>query len=273
MYNREEPVMNRLFFVKINMKKITSKENQIFKLCSKLAQRKHRDEEGLYLAEGEKVVQEAIRTGQSIKWILLSDECHIPQAFPAETVFMEGRLFSRLAQTKTTQGIMAVIEKRELTEEGFLEQIDRKSGNVILLDRLQDPGNIGTIIRTADAAGYSGVMTIKGTADLYSSKIVRAAAGSLFRMPVFSADSPKQATALLERAGKTIFATGFDTELYYYDVDMRRNIGLIIGNEGSGISPELMNLAHRIIKIPMDGDIDSLNASVAAGILMYESMR
>ncbi|MCQ4637186.1 RNA methyltransferase [Anaerovorax odorimutans] len=255
------------------MKKITSKDNQIFRLCGRLTLRKYRDQEGLYLVEGEKLVREALATGQNVKTIIISEECGIPPAFSADTVFMEGRLFSKLAQTKTTQGILAIVEKRELTEEDFLKKTDRKSGNVVLLDRLQDPGNIGTIIRTADAAGYSGVMTIKGTADLYSSKIVRAAAGSLFRMPVFAADSPEQAVSVLERAGKTILATGFDTDLYYYDIDMKRNIGLIIGNEGNGISTELMAMAHRIIKIPMDGDIDSLNASVAAGILMYESMR
>ncbi|MCO7121585.1 RNA methyltransferase [Ihubacter massiliensis] len=255
------------------MKKITSKENQIFKLCSKLTMRKHRDQEGLYLIEGEKLVREAIESGQRIKVIAVVESSGLRPDFSEEIVFMEDKLFTKLAQTKTTQGILAVVETRELTEEEFLKKTARKSGNVVLLDRLQDPGNIGTIIRTADAAGYSGVMTIKGTADLYSLKIVRAAAGSLFRMPVFSADSPSQAVSVLEAAGKTIFATGFDTDLYYYDVDMKRNIGLIIGNEGNGISPELMAMAHRIIKIPMDGDIDSLNASVAAGILMYESMR
>ena len=235
--------------------------------------RKHRDQEGLYLIEGEKLVREAIESGQRIKVIAVAESSGLRPDFSEEIVFMEDKLFTKLAQTKTTQGILAVVETRELTEEEFLKKTARKSGNVVLLDRLQDPGNIGTIIRTADAAGYSGVMTIKGTADLYSLKIVRAAAGSLFRMPVFSADSPSQAVSVLEAAGKTIFATGFDTDLYYYDVDMKRNIGLIIGNEGNGISPELMAMAHRIIKIPMDGDIDSLNASVAAGILMYESMR
>ena len=255
------------------MKIITSKDNQIFKLCSRLAMRKYRDQEGLYLVEGEKLVREALSSGQNVTLIVAAETCGVPPGLSEEIVFMENRLFSKLAQTKTTQGILAVVEKRELTEDEFLEKTDCKSGNVVLLDRLQDPGNIGTIIRTADAAGYSGVMTIKGTADLYSSKIVRAAAGSLFRMPVFSADSPAQAVSVLEAAGKTIFATGFDTDLYYYDVDMKRKIGLIIGNEGNGISPELMAMAHRIIKIPMDGDIDSLNASVAAGILMYESMR
>ena len=218
------------------------------------------------------MVGEAFGTGQKVHAVIQSDE-RSTRDFPCQTFSMDERLFSKLAQTKTSQGILAVVEKQELNREAFLEQMRSKSGNIVLLDRLQDPGNIGTIIRTADAAGYSGVMTIKGTGDIFAPKIVRATAGSLFRMPVFSAESPEEAAALLEQAGKTILATGFDTELNYYDVNMKENIGLIIGNEGNGISEELMQRAHKIIKIPMDGTIESLNAAVAAGILMYESVR
>lgn len=235
--------------------------------------RKYRDAYGQYLAEGEKVICDAQSAGKKLRYIVAAEDYSLSGKFSCPVVHMEKKLFEKVAQTTASQGILAVIEKDSVDEELFIEQIREKSGNVVLLDRLQDPGNIGTIIRTADAAGYSGVMTIKGTADLYSPKIVRAAAGSLFRMPVFSAESPEQAVALLEAAGKQILATGFDTEVYYYDINMKENIGLIIGNEGNGISPQLKKLAHRIIKIPMEGSIDSLNASVAAGILMYESLR
>lgn len=252
---------------------IASKENQIYKLCGKLASKKYRDAYGQYLVEGEKVIRDALEAGQKVCHVIMAEDCRSAYRFSCPTVYMEKRLFQKIAQTAASQGILAVVEKGTMDRESFSRAIGTKSGNVVLLDRLQDPGNIGTIIRTADAAGYSGVMTIKGTADLYSPKIVRAAAGSLFRMPFFSADSPREAVSILEAAGKKILATGFDTELYYYDVDMKRDIGLIIGNEGNGISPELMRLAHGIIKIPMTGSIDSLNASVAAGILMYEALR
>lgn len=256
-----------------NMKRIASRENQIYKLCRKLTVRKYRDLYGKYLIEGEKVIRDAMVTGQKFAYVIAADGYRFSCDFPCRTILMDNRLFQEVAQTAASQGILAVVEKKQLEKTFFLEYIKEKSGNVVLLDRLQDPGNIGSIIRTADAAGYRGVITIKGTADLYSPKIVRAAAGSLFRMPVFAAESPRQAVTLLEDAGKQILATGFDTDLYYYDVEMTRNIGLIIGNEGNGISPQLMKLAHKIIRIPMDGSIDSLNASVAAGILMYESVR
>lgn len=240
----------------------------------RLSSRKYRDSYGLFLVEGEKVIRDAINAGQRLITVLAEDGYPLDKnLFPCDCVLVDSKLFSQLAQTTSTQGIIAIAEKHNLGKNEFCEEIRKKSGNIVLLDRLQDPGNIGTIIRTADAAGYSGVMTIKGTADLYSPKIVRATAGSLFRMPVYAADSPKEAVEILESAGKTILATGFDTELYYYDVEMKENTGLIIGNEGNGISDELMQQAHKIIKIPMDGEIDSLNAAVAAGILMYEAVR
>lgn len=255
------------------MNRIISKDNQIYKLCSKLAFRKYREAFGKYLIEGDRLLDEALKTGQRLDAVIALEGKKLPEHLPCKVVFMEKTLFEKLSQTQASQGVLAIVEKTVMGEGDFLKQIQTKSGNVVLLDRLQDPGNIGTILRTADAAGYSGLMTIKGTADLYAPKIVRAAAGSLFRMPVFAADCPKQAVSILKAAGKTILATGFDTELCYYDVDMRNNIGLIIGNEGNGISADLMNMAHQVIRIPMDGNIDSLNAAVAAGILMYESVR
>ena len=146
-------------------------------------------------------------------------------------------------------------------------------GNFVVLDRLQDPGNIGTILRTADAAGYSLAIVLKGTADVFSSKVVRAATGSLFRMPVVFMDSVDELMEFTRAAGKKLVATCFDTDRYYYDENLKENIALIIGNEGSGISRELIECSDLKIKIPMHGNIESLNASVAAGILMYEAVR
>lgn len=255
------------------MNKIISKENQIYKLCGKLVSRKYRDAYGKYLIEGDRLIIEALKTGQKLDTVIAAEGKRLPAELSRRVVFMEKKLFENLSQTQASQGILAIVEKTAMEEEDFFKRIQEKSGNVVLLDRLQDPGNIGTILRTADAAGYSGLMTIKGTADLYAPKIVRAAAGSLFRMPVFAAESAERAVSILKAAGKTILATGFDTKFCYYDIDMRKNIGLIIGNEGNGISAELMDMAHQVIRIPMDGNIDSLNAAVAAGILMYESVR
>ena len=183
---------------------------------------------------------------------------------------LSDKLFEQLAQTETTQGIMAIVEKPELSPDRFL---DKGGGNFIVLDRLQDPGNIGTILRTADAAGYELAIVMKGTADVFSPKAVRAATGSLFRMPVVFMDSVDELMEFTRAAGKKLVATCFDTDRYYYDENLKGNIALIIGNEGSGISRELIECSDLKIKIPMHGNIESLNASVAAGILMYEAVR
>ena len=178
-------------------------------------------------------------------------------------------MFDRLAQTETSQGVLAIVAKPETDAGDFASA----SGNFVVLDRLQDPGNIGTILRTADAAGYRLAVVMKGTADIFSPKVVRAATGSLFRMPVVFMDSNSELVEFTRAAGKKLVATCFDTERCYFDEDLTDNIALVIGNEGNGICKEIIESSDVKIKIPMHGNIESLNASVAAGILMYEAVR
>jgi TrmH family RNA methyltransferase len=187
-------------------------------------------------------------------------------------------LFSKLSDTETPQGVMAVVKKRIYTEEEFFTPFASGSGrgeasNTIVLDRLQDPGNIGTILRTADAAGYMGIILLKGTADVYSPKIVRAAAGSLFRLPILTADTPGQVVGILKRCGKKIICTAPVGDRFYYDIDLAENTAIVIGNEGNGVCEEFMKHSDLLVKIPMEGTVESLNAAVAAGVLMYESVR
>lgn len=174
---------------------------------------------------------------------------------------------------------MAIVKKKIYTEAEFFalkptgKANDEEATNIIVLDRLQDPGNIGTILRTADAAGYMGAILMKGTADIYSPKIARAAAGSLFRLPVLLVDTPEHAIQILKDHKKKIIGTTPNCDSYYYDVDMKKDVALIIGNEGNGACDEFLSQAELKIKIPMEGTIESLNAAVSAGILMYESVR
>ncbi|MEA4921987.1 MAG: RNA methyltransferase, partial [Eubacteriaceae bacterium] len=185
----------------------------------------------------------------------------------ANTVFMKGSLFDKIARTETSQGIAAITSKQECWE------LPGDAGNLVVLDRLQDPGNIGTIIRTAEAAGYEGIITVRGTADVYSPKVVRAAAGAMLRMPFIHTADAEETMRLLEEMGKTIVATALDADTYYYDADLENNIALVIGNEGNGISEDFIRGSHLKIKIPMKGKTESLNAAVAAGILMYQSIK
>lgn len=270
-----------------------------------LTAKKYRDRLGLYLIEGENLLREAMKNNARVEYIVFAESAYerfLPVFTDAvsepgdaglgskrpEIVIMNDKLFMNIARTETPQGVLAVVGKPDISRESFVESITgccaccdsgqkagvgRESGNVVVLDRLQDPGNIGTIIRTADAAGYGGVVLLKGTADIFSPKVIRAAAGSVFRMPIFFAEDPQEVLALMKKCGKKTAATCFDTENYYYQTDITKDTALVIGNEGNGICREFIEGADIKVKIPMYGNIESLNAAVAAAILMYEAVR
>ena len=255
------------------MREITSRDNKIVKLCEQLAARKYRDRLGLYLIEGENLLEEAVREGAAVDTVLMRRgyKGKMQPGLEDRTFLLDEKLFDKLALTDTSQGILAIVKKPGVSQGDFIEK--GAVGNFVVLDRLQDPGIIGTIIRTADAAGYSLIVAMKGTADVFSPKVVRAAAGSLFRVPVVFIDDYDELVGFVKAAGGKLVATCFDTDRYYYDVDLTKNVALIIGNEGNGIAPELIERADVKIKIPMAGTIESLNAAVAAAILMYEGVR
>ena len=168
-----------------SMKQITSSDNRICRIIRQLDSRKHREKLGLYLIEGENLTEEAFKNNADIEFIAVNEDrlSYYENLFGgrlSECYVMPAGLFNRLAQTESSQGIMAAVRIPQLTQQQFMEHI--AGGNVIVLDRLQDPGNIGTILRTCDAAGYRGAVMIKGTADIYSPKVVRSAAGSVFRI-------------------------------------------------------------------------------------------
>lgn len=272
----------------VNMKKITSQDNRILKLYQQLENKKYRDKFGKYIIEGPNLIEEALKNDVLPECIVISDAylerpelkqlCEnynraLLQGKEDRLLLLEDKLFQRLTQTETSQGIFGIVSKPQYDATKFFASERTGSGNIVILDRLQDPGNVGTIIRTADAAGYEGIMVLKGTVDLFSPKVVRACTGSLFRIPILLVDTPLDAIELLRRQGKRIVCTGFETDKYYYDTDLSMDVGLVIGNEGNGICQSLLDNSDEIIKIPMSGSIESLNASVAAGILMYESVR
>ncbi len=270
------------------MKKITSSDNKTFKMCIQLQRRKYRDKLSKYMIEGPNLIEEALKNNVLPEFILVEQgqtwNLEIKQicekfdektrATKTEKIWsLEKNLFEKLSQTQNSQGILGIVEKCFFTEEMFFNHPKSRNGNILVLDRLQDPGNVGTIIRTADAAGYDGIMVLKGTVDIFSPKVVRACTGSLFRMPFLVADSAEHAIQILKKNGKRIVSTGFETDKYYYEADLKKNIALVIGNEGNGICETFKSLSDEVIKIPMSGSIESLNASVAAAILMYEAMR
>ena len=251
-----------------------------------LATRKYRDKLGLYLIEGNNAISEAVQCDVEIVAVFVRADCKGEFAKASggsqgqngkleakgwyllgNTYVLSETLFKNIAQTETSQGIVAIVKKKGYSEKEFAQLCE--DGNVLVLDRLQDPGNIGTMIRTADAAGYKGVICLKGTGDVFSPKVVRATAGSIFRMPLLFVDTENELLEFVKKLGKRVVSTCFDTELNYFDADLKNNVALLIGNEGSGLSKGLIDGSDIKVKIPMRETVDSLNAAVAAGILMY----
>jgi len=251
---------------------IESKDNRIVRDCQRLSQKKYRDREKRYLVEGYNLVNEALSECAPLEAVILREGEPENADFPADTYVLRRDIFDAAAQTETSQGIMAIVRKPEYDRE-YLSSHDSGEDNYVVLDRLQDPGNIGTIIRTAEGAGYKAVICLKGTGDVYSPKVIRAAAGSVFRIPIVQVEDGRELRELVTALNKKLAVTCLNNDRFYFDEDISKGVALVIGNEGGGCSPELIENADIKVMIPMKGRLESLNAAVAAGILMYESMR
>jgi TrmH family RNA methyltransferase len=183
----------------------------------------------------------------------------------AEALSVPERVFAGMADTMTHQGAMAVLRKPA-------EAAMPADGSWLVLDRLSDPGNAGALIRTAAAAGFAGVLAVKGCADLYAPKTVRAAAGALFRARVARAASADEAVGLLLSAGKPIMAADARAPASCYETDLSGDFALVIGSEGNGLDTAFAR-AGRLLRVPMPGGGESLNVSAAAAAIMFESVR
>ena len=239
------------------MQTIKSKDNKIFKSFNKLNQKKFRDREGLFVVEGDKLLLEAVKSGADIVTVAVRSD---REGDYDDAYVFDDRLFEKIADTVSSQGVAAIVKKPDYTDPG-------EDGDVVVLDRIQDPGNAGSIIRTCDAAGISRIIAVKGTVDLYSPKVVRACAGSVFRVPIIEMETKEAIDAL---KNKEIIASTPRDAIGYKEIDIDGDKALIIGNEANGISEEFFDASDARVMIPMKGDIESLNAGVAAGILIYE---
>ena len=273
------------------MKTITSRDNPTYRDALKLLRKKYRDEKGMYLVEGIKPMLDALKEGIKIRGLFVRDgrfelsgpeedgssrgiilqtedgPVHIYEK-DCSIWILAGELFDKLADTENSQGVIAQVEIKEDPAEEFFEKL--RTGNILVLDRIQDPGNAGTMIRTAEAAGFDGIAALKGTVDIYSPKVVRAAAGSLFRMSVLSGITDRELIGRLKNTPSRLAITSADGGSDCFEADLKGPIALAIGNEGRGVSESLMDAADIRLMIPMEGKIESLNAAVAAGILMYQ---
>lgn len=248
---------------------ISSSKNEKIKDLVKLQTAKGRKKAGMYLLEGEHLVEEAIKEKAPIELIVvtsnrLEDYQNLLSQTDVQVLVVSQEVFHKLSMTETTQGILAVVK---IVKQESLPY----SGRFIVLDAVQDPGNLGTIVRTADAAGFDAVVLGTGTVDLYNDKVIRSMQGSHFHIPVFQADLREYLSAL-KNQGVEVAVTALHRDSKDYSIlQGKSDIVIVVGNEGQGVSSEVIELADVVVTIPMFGKAESLNVAIASALLMYKT--
>ena len=258
------------------MQLITSKDNDIVKHIKKLADKKYRDQNDCYIIEGIKLLEEAIQENALIEKIVICEESTktseisknlMYEIAKYDCIYVTEKIFKTLTQVMNPQGILAIIKKNK---EKSLIRYDEDI--IVALDDIQDPGNLGTILRTVDSVGLKQLIVSKGTADAYNPKVVRSTMGAIFRVQVIEVEDLKETIEAIRRNNYNLVVTSLQTEDSVYDICYDKKV-IVIGNEANGVSKEIQEMADNKIKIPMLGKTESLNASVATGIILYEYVR
>lgn len=253
------------------MLEIESKNNNLFKEIKKLKEKKHRIKSNKYLIEGLRFVEEAIKSKVSIDSIIFTESFKEknPDLFLKITeniklIQMNEALLKQLCSTENPQGIVGVIN---------MQNKELKSGElVVLVDKVQDPGNMGTIIRTAHAAGAAGIVMTKGTVDIYNDKTLRSTMGSIFYIPIVEDDSLDFVKSL-KKEGYKLVVSSLQGKNNFFEENLQGKVMIAVGNEGNGVSEEVYDIADIKVKIPMPGEAESLNVAVATSIMIYEKIR
>ena len=255
---------------------ISSKDNEVIKNIRKLKEKKYRDLQNEYIVEGIKLIKEAIEENAKIKLIVICEECLKEKIIDKnllyviakyECVYVTEKVFNLISDVKAPQGILSVIEKNNKEE-----QINYNEDIIIVLDGIQDPGNLGTILRTVDSANLKQIIVSSDTADCYNPKVVRSTMGAIFRVNVIETEDLIQTLKNIKKHKYDIVVTSLETENSIYDIKYNKKV-IVIGNESKGVSKEIQELADQKVKIPMLGKTESLNASVATAIIVYEYVR
>ena len=278
------------------MEIISSKDNKRIKYIRSLLEKGNiRKKNHQFVVEGIKLVDEALEYGKVLEVVcaeslynelisgdlsgnrlLAENDKNITSYVKkgSSLLVVSDTVFKSMSETKTPQGILAVVEMPDyrLLDKGFLEQAYTKNGKIklLVLEDTADPGNLGTIMRTAEAAGVTGVIMGKGTVDIFNPKVVRSTMGSIFRLPFAYAEDLKETIQKLKTQGISFYATHLKGEKSYKDIKYSDSSAILVGNEARGLSDEVADLADTYVLIPMQGKVESLNAAVAAALMMYE---
>lgn len=261
------------------MLEITSSRNPLIKEIKSLYRKRERMKNNSFIIEGIKIIEEALDYNYPIRHIIYTDQLlNVKDGMEffqrikdlENIIYVPNNIFKEISDTENPQGIMAIAKLQYNTMEQ-LKHRDKLS--LLFLDGLQDPGNMGTIIRTADAFNIDGVIITPGSVDPYNPKVVRATMGSIFRVPLYYSTHGVTELSNIKSMGVNIYSTALEGSIPISEADFKESFVLIIGNESKGVGEELFSLSDMLIKIPMPGKAESLNAGVAASIIMYEVMK
>ena len=255
---------------------ISSKDNERVKYTKSLLKSKNRQKESKYIIEGYRILTLAIECNADLDYVFINEDFENKKEHLDFLKILEkknvkiykttNKIFKELVDTENTQGILAVVgfKNRDIDN-----NINDSHKFVLILDRIQDPGNMGTIIRTADAAGVDAIINLKGCVDIYNPKVIRSTMGSIFDMNIIQSTQDDTLRVLKEK-GFEIVSSYLNTDNYYNTVNYKDKVALIIGNEANGVNDELIKESDTLVKIPIYGNAESLNAAISSAILMYE---
>lgn len=258
------------------MQVISSKDNEFIKHIKKLKDKKYRDISKEFVIEGIKLIKEAIEEKAEIKQIVVCDNCQNTDIIPKELmyeiakyecVYVTENIFKTISDVNTPQGVLAIIGRNTAETE-----IDYTQDIIVALDDIQDPGNLGTILRTVDSVGLNQILVSKGTADSYNPKVVRSTMGAIFRVKIIECENLENTLKEVKKHKYQLAITSLQTKNSIYNVDFNKKV-IVIGNEANGVKKEIQDMSDVKVKIPMLGKTESLNASVATGIVLYEYVR
>lgn len=249
---------------------IKSESNEIVKKIKKLNDKKERYKNRLFYIEGKNNVIEAINSGFEIEHLIVSE------GFSGSVDFDEKRIihvtdavFRKITDTVTPQMVMAVMKMPNYNADSYI----KNDGIYLLIDNVQDPGNMGTIIRSADAFNATAIFTFNNSVDIYNPKVVRSTMGSIFHIPVINLDNADVILRKLKKQGIKIFSTDIKAKMFAHQCNIEKGVAFILGNEARGVGREFEDYIDEYLKIPMAGKAESLNVSIAASIFLYESQR
>lgn len=262
------------------MERITSTRNSRIKDWAALKQKKFREQTGLFLIEGIRLVEDALESQTPIEAVLVQDDLipsgrldkvlNTAHSIDVDLFEVNDVVIEYVADTRTPQGVIAIGRQYRHEREGLIA--GKNNSWYLVADNIQDPGNLGTMIRSADAVGAGGVFIGKGSVDLYNPKVVRATMGSLFHLPVMETPLDELFT-LLKENNVTVIGASTEAEKGLYSEDLTGGIAIVIGSEAHGISEEIRQHIDKWVALPMPGKAESLNAAIASSVILYEALR